>query len=70
MIMETQGWILELMMVDVYLVLNIPAIFTLTIQDKLLVVMEELGVGPIPANIPPITHNPRDHVRLFSIHEF
>ena len=37
--MVTQGWILELMMVDIDIGLKRPANFPLKIKDKLLVVM-------------------------------
>ena len=53
LMMENLRFILELIMVDVDLGLKIPSTFPLTIQDRLLVVMVELDIGPRPATIPP-----------------
>ena len=53
LMMENLRLILELIMVDVDLGLKIPSTFHLTIQDRLLVVMVELDIGPRPATIPP-----------------
>ena len=44
------------MMVYVDLDLKRPANFLITIQDKLLLVMGELDIGPRPSTIHPITH--------------
>ena len=43
------------MMADVYLVLNIPAIFTLAVLDKLLVITGDVDIVSSPATITPIT---------------
>ena len=43
------------MMADVYLVLNIPAIFTLAVLDKLLVITGDVDIVSRPATITPIT---------------
>ena len=42
-------------MVDVYIGLKIPATFHLAIQEKLLMVMGELDIGPRPFTFTPIT---------------
>ena len=43
-------------MTDVYLGLNIPATFPLATSEKILVVVIEVYIVPIPATITPITH--------------
>ena len=44
------------MMADVDIVLKIPYNFTLAIQEKLLVVMGDVGIGPRPSTLTTITH--------------
>ena len=39
------------MIVDVYLGLKIPANFPLSMREKLLVAMVEVGIGPSPATL-------------------
>ena len=51
--MKKRRLISELMIVEVYLGLKIPATSTLTIQEKSLMVMGDLHIGPVPAILHP-----------------
>ena len=51
--MKNRRMISELVILDVNIRLKIPDIFTLKIQEKLLVVMGELDIGPRPDTLPP-----------------
>ena len=44
-----------MMLSDVDIGLNIPATFTIEKLDKLLMEIGDVDIGPIPANLPPIT---------------